>query len=36
MKAEENSEIIFEENEVIWAKIRGYPWWPAYVHIEIF
>ena len=21
----------YEENEVLWAKVRGYPWWPAYV-----
>jgi hypothetical protein len=21
----------YEENEVVWAKIQGYPWWPAYV-----
>lgn len=21
----------FEEDEVVWAKIQGYPWWPAYV-----
>lgn len=21
----------YEENEVVWAKINGYPWWPAYV-----
>jgi hypothetical protein len=23
--------VVYEMNEVIWAKIRGYPWWPAYV-----
>jgi hypothetical protein len=23
--------IIYEEEEVLWAKIRGYPWWPAFV-----
>ena len=22
---------IYEENEVVWAKIHGYPWWPAFV-----
>lgn len=27
----EDEEIIYEEEEVVWAKIRGYPWWPAYV-----
>lgn len=27
----QEEELIFEEDEVIWAKIRGYPWWPAYV-----
>jgi hypothetical protein len=25
----------YEENEVVWAKIHGYPWWPAYVKIKI-
>ena len=25
--------IFFEEEEVLWAKIRGYPWWPAFVPI---
>lgn len=29
----EEEELIFEEDEVIWAKIRGYPWWPAYVSL---
>lgn len=24
-------EVLFEEEEVLWAKIRGYPWWPAFV-----
>lgn len=23
---------VFEEDEVVWAKIKGYPWWPAYVN----
>ena len=23
--------LLYEENEVCWAKIRGFPWWPAYV-----
>lgn len=27
----EDEEIIFQEEEVVWAKIRGYPWWPAFV-----
>ena len=31
----EEEEPIFEEEEVVWAKIRGYPWWPAYVHIYL-
>lgn len=22
----------YETDEVVWAKIQGYPWWPAYVH----
>jgi hypothetical protein len=26
----ENDE--FQEGEIIWAKIRGYPWWPAIVN----
>lgn len=25
----------YEENEVVWAKIHGYPWWPAYVWSDI-
>lgn len=28
---DESQELIYEESEVLWAKIRGYPWWPAYV-----
>ena len=31
----EEEEPIFEEEEVVWAKIRGYPWWPAYVCIYL-
>ena len=27
----EDEDIIFEEEEVVWGKIRGYPWWPAFV-----
>lgn len=23
--------VVYDNNEVVWAKIRGYPWWPAYV-----
>lgn len=26
-------QIIYEDSEVLWAKIRGYPWWPAFVLI---
>jgi hypothetical protein len=22
----------YKPNEVVWAKITGYPWWPAQVH----
>jgi hypothetical protein len=25
----------YEENEVLWAKIRGFPWWPAYVQSSL-
>jgi hypothetical protein len=28
---ESSAEVAFEEDEVLWAKIRGYPWWPAFV-----
>lgn len=21
----------FQQKEVVWAKVKGYPWWPAYV-----
>jgi len=21
----------FEENQVVWAKIKGFPWWPAVI-----
>jgi hypothetical protein len=24
-------EEIYEQDEVVWAKIKGYPWWPGYV-----
>lgn len=27
----EEEELLYEEEEVLWAKIRGYPWWPAFV-----
>lgn len=30
-KMDESQDLIYEESEVLWAKIRGYPWWPAYV-----
>lgn len=23
----------FQPKEVVWAKVKGYPWWPAYVNI---
>jgi hypothetical protein len=22
---------IFADNEIVWAKVKGYPWWPAIV-----
>lgn len=22
----------FTPKEVVWAKVKGYPWWPAYVN----
>ena len=25
-------EVYYEEDEVLWAKVRGYPWWPAFVN----
>jgi hypothetical protein len=25
----------FHPKEVVWAKVKGYPWWPAYVIINI-
>lgn len=28
-------ESLFHENEIVWAKINGYPWWPAYVKTEV-
>jgi hypothetical protein len=24
-------EAVFELDEVVWAKITGYPWWPAVI-----
>ena len=27
----EEEEIQFELREIVWAKITGYPWWPARV-----
>lgn len=27
--------VVYEINEVVWAKIRGYPWWPAYVLLAV-
>lgn len=31
---EPNSE--YEDSEVCWAKIRGYPWWPAFVNSSLY
>ena len=25
----------YENREVLWAKIRGYPWWPAFVNLNL-
>ena len=25
----------FKKGEVVWAKIRGFPWWPGMVRIQI-
>jgi len=25
----------FRKGEVVWAKLKGYPWWPAMV-VEVF
>ena len=22
----------FKDNELVWAKVAGYPWWPAQIH----
>lgn len=33
---DESQDMIYEESEVLWAKIRGYPWWPAYVPVSPF
>lgn len=30
---DKQDQIIYEDSEVLWAKIRGYPWWPAFVSI---
>ena len=30
-RSDEEEEVEYEEDEVLWAKIRGYPWWPAFV-----
>lgn len=26
----------YQAREVVWAKVRGYPWWPAYVPVRVF
>lgn len=26
----------FSVGEIVWAKIRGYPWWPAMVSLSIY
>lgn len=33
---DKHAQIIYEDSEVLWAKIRGYPWWPAFVSIILF
>jgi len=25
----------FEKGEIVWAKIKGYPWWPAVVATNV-
>lgn len=40
MESESSSSVdpvdeVYEENEVVWAKIHGYPWWPAFVDGEL-
>lgn len=22
----------FKKGEIVWAKVKGYPWWPGVVH----
>ena len=31
MSAPVTKDLMFEEGEVVWAKVRGYPPWPALV-----
>lgn len=30
----ETKEEIFSVKEMVWAKIKGYPWWPGLVSLE--
>lgn len=30
---EEEITCSFQKNQVVWAKVHGYPWWPAIVNI---
>ena len=27
---------VFHKNQLVWAKIKGYPWWPASVFTDEF
>lgn len=29
-----NIEHLYKPDDVIWAKVRGYPWWPAVVKFK--
>ena len=30
-KKKKQSEISFRPGEIVWAKVKGYPWWPGIV-----
>jgi len=25
----------FKKDEIVWAKVRGFPWWPGKVNIKV-
>ena len=31
MSSEDEESFKFEIDEIVWAKVRGFPWWPAKV-----